>query len=267
MRPLPPITRRRFLGGSLALGAGLVAGCSSSTPRADEQRRKVIVIGTGFGGSVTALRLGEAGVDVTLIERGQRWASGQPDTFPTFAAPDHRVSWLSETNTAAGNLFPSEPWTPYTGLMERIAGDGMDVVCGAAVGGGSLPYHGMTVQPRGDLFDQVMPDELDYQEFDERWYPLVREALSATPIPDDVLASDAYASSRTFIEAVRGNSLCQCTRPLTRLKSASRAFACCTATRVASRSPSFVRTTATSASTSRCSSLRWRLSDFPYGSR
>ena len=83
----------------------------------------------------------------------------------------------------------------------------MDVVCAAAVGGGSLPYHGMTVQPRGDLFDRVMPDELDYQEFDERWYPLVRRNLGATPIPDDVLASPRYRSSRRFIEHVRAAGL------------------------------------------------------------
>jgi cholesterol oxidase len=61
----------------------------------------------------------------------------------------------------------------------------------------------MTLQPQGDLFDRVMPDDLDYAEFDERWYPLVRKALRATPIPDDVLASDQYAMSRTFIEAVK----------------------------------------------------------------
>ncbi len=117
-------------------------------------------------------------------------------------APDRRVSWLSSENAAAGTIMPSDPWKPYTGLMERVRGDGMDVVCAAAVGGGSLPYHGMTVQPRGDLFDRVMPDELDYQEFDERWYPKVREILQATPIPDDVLASDAYRMSRRFIEIV-----------------------------------------------------------------
>ncbi len=214
----PHLTRRRFVGGSLAAaGAGVLAACSSdasttarpTTTKAtsDRQRRKVIVIGTGFGGSVTALRLARRGVDVTLIERGKRWASGERDTFPTMTAPDQRVSWLSETNTAAGNLFPSEPWEPYTGLMERIKGDGMDVVCAAAVGGGSLPYHGMTVQPRGDLFDRVMPDELDYDEFDERWYPFVRKALSATPIPDDVLASDQYAMSRRFQDYVRAAGL------------------------------------------------------------
>ncbi|HWJ60448.1 MAG TPA: FAD-dependent oxidoreductase [Acidimicrobiales bacterium] len=208
------MTRRRFLGGSIAAaGAGLLAGCSSSAPSVAttaptrDERRKVIVIGTGFGGSVTALRLAQRGVDVTLIERGKRWKSGERDTFATFAKPDRRVSWLSETNSAAGTLYPSDPWKPYTGLMERIPGDGMDVVCAAAVGGGSLPYHGMTLQPRGDLFDQVMPDELDYDEFDERWYPLVRKALSATPIPDDVLASDQYEMSRRFISYVQAAGL------------------------------------------------------------
>lgn len=161
------------------------------------------MIGTGFGGSVTALRLAEQGVDVTLIERGKRWRSGERGTFPTMFAADRRVSWLSSENTAAGNLLPSLPWQPYTGLLERIRGKGMDIVCAAAVGGGSLPYHGMTVQPRGDLFERVMPTELDYEEFDGRWYPMVRRNLGASPIPDDVLASPQYRSSRKFQEYVR----------------------------------------------------------------
>lgn len=207
----PVFSRRRMLGGALATtaGAGLLgAGCTPTppVPRRSE-RRRVVVIGTGFGGSVTALRLAERGVDVTLTERGRRWRSGERDTFPTMFGPDRRVSWLSSENTAAGNLLPSLPWQPYTGLLERIKGRGMDIVCAAAVGGGSLPYHGMSVQPRGDLFDRVMPGVLDYTEFDERWYPLVRRNLGASPIPADVLASAPYLSSRRFQEFVRAAGL------------------------------------------------------------
>ena len=200
-----PSRRRVLAGGAAAISAGLLAACAPPppTPTRRAERRRVVVIGTGFGGSVTALRLAQRGVDVTLVERGRRWASGQRGAFPTMFAPDRRVSWLAPTNTAAGNLIPSLPWKPYTGLLERIDGDGMDVVCAAAVGGGSLPYHGMSVQPRGDLFDRVMPDSLDYEEFDERWYPLARTNLGASPMPDDVLAAPAYASSRRFIEHVR----------------------------------------------------------------
>ena len=167
----------------------------------------MIVVGTGFGGAVTALRLAERGVDVTVIERGQRWASGKQGTFATMFNADRRVSWLNSENSAAAKLLPSLPWQPYTGLLERIKGNGMDVVCAAAVGGGSLPYHGMTVQPRGDLFDRVMPGELDYEEFDQRWYPLLRRNIGATPIPADVLASPQYAASRQFIEYARAAGL------------------------------------------------------------
>ena len=200
-----PISRRHMLGGTLAVaGAGLITACAPTAPVPTRrtERRRVVVIGTGFGGSVTALRLTQHGVDVTLIERGKRWASGEPNTFPTMFEPDQRVSWLSTQNTAAGNLIPSLPWQPYTGLLERISGSGMDVVCAAAVGGGSLPYHGMSVQPRGDLFDRVMPSVLDYEEFDQRWYPIVRQMIGASPIPDDVLASPEYLSSRRFAEFV-----------------------------------------------------------------
>jgi len=203
-------SRRAVLGGSLAAaGAGLVVACAPPpvVPTFRSERRRVVVIGTGFGGSITALRLAQRGVDVTLVERGKRWASGTYGAFPTMFSPDRRVSWLNPQNTAAGNLIPSLPWKPYTGMLERIPGAGMDVVCAAAVGGGSLPYHGMSVQPRGDLFDRVMPDSLDYEEFDERWYPLVRQHLGATPIPDDVLAAPQYLSSRRFAEHVRAAGL------------------------------------------------------------
>ncbi|MFM7068276.1 MAG: NAD(P)-binding protein, partial [Actinomycetes bacterium] len=157
------LIRRQVLGGAAAaVGAGALAACAPSAPSGAAnpprraERRRVVVIGTGFGGAVTALRLAQRGVDVTLVERGRRWASGERRTFPTMFGPDRRVSWLSDHNSATERLFPTLPgttWQPYTGLLERIPGDGMDVVCAAAVGGGSLPYHGMSVQPRGDLFD------------------------------------------------------------------------------------------------------------------
>jgi cholesterol oxidase len=213
-------TRRGLMGaGAAALGAGIAAACAPApapavSPHATKrsERRRAVVVGTGFGGAVTALRLAERGVEVTVLERGRRWPSGQRGAFPTMFAPDRRVSWLSERNTATEKLFPAPPWKPYTGLLERIPGDGMDVMCAAAVGGGSVPYHGMSVQPRGDLFDRVMPDSLDYAEFDQLWYPKVLEALRATPLPDDVLAARQYSSSRLFMQIVRDAGLPEATR-------------------------------------------------------
>jgi hypothetical protein len=72
------LTRRQLLGRGIALaGAGILA----SSPRAlavskfvaDTEFVPAVVIGSGFGGSIAALRLGEAGVDTVVLERGRRW--------------------------------------------------------------------------------------------------------------------------------------------------------------------------------------------------
>ncbi|MBE7161298.1 MAG: FAD-dependent oxidoreductase, partial [Williamsia herbipolensis] len=68
--------------GAVAVAGG--AGRAVAEPTAPRPGRipvrreehRVVVIGSGFGGGVTALRLTQAGVPVTMLERGRRWATG-----------------------------------------------------------------------------------------------------------------------------------------------------------------------------------------------
>jgi len=99
-----------------------------------------LVIGSGFGGAVAALRLAQAGIKTVVLERGRRWPiRPDGDTFATFENPDGRASWLSPTTHIAGfeAAFGLEPPTfePFTGLVENVPGNGIVVAVGAGVGG------------------------------------------------------------------------------------------------------------------------------------
>ncbi|WP_343243678.1 GMC oxidoreductase [Streptomyces sp. SID13726] len=164
-----------------------------------EQRERAVVIGSGFGGGVTALRLAQADVPTLVLERGMRWPTG-PDatTFCRFADMDHRSAWLSDHSIVPG---VDEHWTPYTGVIEAVEGKGMTANCGAAVGGGSLMYHGMSLQPTKENFTRSIPVASGLYDQLERWaYPTVRQMLGISTIPDSVLATDPYKSSRLFSE-------------------------------------------------------------------
>ncbi|OLT38398.1 cholesterol oxidase [Actinomadura sp. CNU-125] len=204
----PGIDRRRLLGAAAVGGLGLAAGLPSGRARAatspsrvpvTEQRERAVVVGSGFGGGVTALRLGLAGVRTLVLERGRRWETGpNADTFCRMANIDGRSSWLT---TESG--IPGVPgtWEPYTGVIETVQGDGMTVQCGSAVGGGSLTYHGMTLQPSEAAFAASMPTMADDYLALKWWaYPLVSRMLRITTVPDDVLAADPYRSSRLFLD-------------------------------------------------------------------
>jgi len=193
---MPRISRRRFIHGSSLLAAGtlLSTGCSDSSSGGARSDQRAIVIGSGFAGSVTALRLGRAGIPTIVLERGQQWTLDGPDTFPRTSSADRRITW---SIPPAG--LPSEGQKSYAGLIETISGATVDAWCGACVGGGSLIYGGVLIQPQQDIFESVFPF-LSYEKMDTVYYPRVIREIGAAPIPDDVLSSPNYSAHRAFIE-------------------------------------------------------------------
>jgi cholesterol oxidase len=66
-----------------------------------EERQRVVIIGSGVGGSIAAFRLAEAGVDNVVLEHGRRW----PVASEGVSGPEGRE--LLWGRTAAPSLRPS----------------------------------------------------------------------------------------------------------------------------------------------------------------
>jgi cholesterol oxidase len=72
---------------------------------------------------------------------------------------------------------------------------------GAGVGGGSLVYNAILLQPTRKLFKKAIPGSIvKYKDMDSIYYPRVRSILGASPIPPDILETDFYKSTRINLE-------------------------------------------------------------------
>ncbi len=195
---MPGFTRRRFIRNSslLATAAAFGYGCSDGNDgrKNNTNDTSAIVIGSGFAGSVAALRLGLAGIPTIVLERGQQWTWQGHDTFPTIAEPDRRTTWFGNVDALTGFT----PVTPWAGMIERVTGDTIDAVCPAVVGGGSLVYGGVLIQPQRDVFNTLF-SQINYDDMDSIYYPRVIAQIQAGRVPDDILATQNYTAHRTFI--------------------------------------------------------------------
>ncbi|MER7106913.1 GMC family oxidoreductase [Streptomyces sp. NPDC000229] len=96
----------------------------------------VLVIGSGFGGSVTALRLTEKGYRVGVLEAGRRFDDAD---FP-------RTSWHVRDYLFAPRLG-------CTGILRMTLLGDVLVLTGAGVGGGSLGYAGTLYEPPAAFYE------------------------------------------------------------------------------------------------------------------
>ncbi|WP_079036821.1 GMC oxidoreductase [Streptomyces silaceus] len=190
------VSRRRFLAGtSSILGAAALTGLAAPTPAraaaarpiADGARVPVLVIGSGYGGSVAALRLAEAGVDVQLVEMGMAWDTPGSDgrIFANTTSPDQRSYWLrTRTKQPISNFlgFPIDKNVPrYTGILDAEEFGGIIVYQGRGVGGGSLVNGGMAVTPRRENFAAILPS-VDAAEMYGTYYPRANAGLGVNTI-------------------------------------------------------------------------------------
>ncbi|AKG24885.1 GMC oxidoreductase [Calothrix sp. 336/3] len=194
------LNRRRFLQASAAAAASIGVSTVRTWAGGVDEYVEAIVIGSGFGGAVASLRLGQAGIETVVLERGRRWQiTDAGNTFSTTNNPDGRSTWLSPT-TVLPPPVPEIPIDVYTGVLDVKRGNGINAYRGAGVGGTSLVYGGITYQPTEELFYKVFPRTIKYSELDRVYYPRVRSILKASPIPDDILQTKYYLASRILQE-------------------------------------------------------------------
>ena len=96
-----------------------------------------LIIGSGFGGSVAALRLAEKGYRVAVMEEGRRWSA---QDFPRTNWNFHRWFWL--------------PALHLRGFFSMRFFRHMVVLQGKAVGGGSITYANTLLEPPASVWSQ-----------------------------------------------------------------------------------------------------------------
>jgi cholesterol oxidase len=146
----------------------------------------VAIIGSGFGGSVAALRLTEKGYRVVVLECGRRWT---PENLP-------------KTNWDARNFF----WFPRLGMrgFQRMTLlKDVFVVSGSAVGGGSVVYANTLYEPLPAYWsDRQWAHITDWQDELAPHYDQAKRMLGVTPTPFETTADKVMrtVASRLGVE-------------------------------------------------------------------
>lgn len=132
-----------------------------------EESYDYIVIGSGFGGSVSALRLSEKGYRVLVIEKGRKYS---PEDFPKTNWKLSKWLWL--------------PSLRFFGFFKMTFLRHVGILSGVGVGGGSLVYANTLPRPPGEFFRSGNWAGLaDWEDELKPFYDLSEKMLGAVPNP------------------------------------------------------------------------------------
>jgi cholesterol oxidase len=154
-----------------------------------EQRKNtydIVVIGSGYGGAITAARLATADLkpkpSICILERGKEW---QPGDYPE--AP------LDVAATVRSDLNP-------LGLYEVLNFPDIAVLKGCGLGGTSLINANVAIVPDEGVFEQFnWPSAIQYNAM-QPYYDRARAVLAANPHPRALQLPKVQALNRRAVE-------------------------------------------------------------------
>jgi len=146
----------------------------------------VLIIGTGFGGSIPGYYLAAGGARVIMLERGPRLSTDE----------------FTQSLQVGG----------FTRIVDSISGTGIDVTAGNCVGGSSVVYYAASLRApsfvferRGTLGRRIWPASITRHTLN-KWYRRIEEALPVSQLSwDDV----PYAGGVFAAACTRAGHTCQ----------------------------------------------------------
>jgi cholesterol oxidase len=133
----------------------------------------VVVIGSGYGGAITAARIARAGCDVCILERGRELHPGE--------FPNSGLSALREIQVHT----PEGHHGPAAGLFDFHLGGDVSVLAGCGLGGTSLIDGNVSLEPGEAVFsDERWPEPLrNHPEVLRPFMQAARDMLGSNPYP------------------------------------------------------------------------------------
>jgi choline dehydrogenase-like flavoprotein len=139
----------------------------------------VLIIGTGFGGSIPGYYFAAGGARVIMLERG-----------PRFSSADFTQSLQVGT---------------FSRFVDSISGNGIDVTAGNCVGGSSVVYYAASLRAPSFIFERtgtlgrrIWPASITRSTLDQ-WYSRVEETLPVSQLSwnDVPYAGGVFAAACT----------------------------------------------------------------------
>jgi cholesterol oxidase len=141
-------------------------------------RYEAIIVGSGFGGAITACRLSKKWPGkVLVLERGKRYALG---SFPR--TPHAMANNFWNTGFEKRRRPKAVAGIRQRGLFDVRNYKNIDVVLGAGLGGGSLIYANVFLEPPDQVFSERWPNSCRKAQL-QPYYKVCKEVLGARPIP------------------------------------------------------------------------------------
>jgi len=139
---------------------------------------EAVVIGSGFGGAISCCRLAQKWKNkVLLLERGKRYPMG---SFPRSPHDFASNFWSPPGDQTRRPKHIAE--RDLRGMFDMRTFTRMDAVVCAGLGGGSLIYANVFLEPPTQTFERGWPKGLD-KAYLQPYYEVARSVLGARPVP------------------------------------------------------------------------------------